>query len=196
MWIHTAQYLPATDTATIGGIPLVRPTRTIVDLARMVDRAALARAVDAAVRDRLTSEEALLRRIQRLEGRGHGRLGTDILLDVIEGNEIERGGHSYLERAFLRLVDERGLPRPDVQQVLSRTARHLVRVDAHFPGTPVVVELLGYRFHRTPEQLARDAERMNALIADGFTPYQFAYRQVIDDPDLVIATLRRALNLV
>ena len=50
------------------------------------------------------------------------------------------------------------------------------------PGTPVVVELLGYRFHRTKQQMARDAERLNALVLDGFTPYQFTYDQVVEPP--------------
>ena len=39
---------------------------------------------------------------------------------------------------------------------------------AHTPATrhEVVVEVLGYRYHRTPQQLNRDAERMNALVAE------------------------------
>ena len=45
-----------------------------------------------------------------------------------------------------------------------------------------VVELLGYRFHRTKQQMARDAERLNALVIDGFTPFQFTYDQVVSQP--------------
>jgi hypothetical protein len=49
------------------------------------------------------------------------------------------------------------------QQVLSRAGDHLVRVDCYFPGTNVVVELLGYRYHRTVARMSRDAARLNAL---------------------------------
>jgi very-short-patch-repair endonuclease len=69
-----------------------------------------------------------------------------------------------------------------------------VRVDIRFPGTPVVVELLGYRFHRSMDQMRRDAERMNALVADGFEPYQFAYEHVVNEPDTVLAVTAAALH--
>lgn len=192
--IHTSQHLPERDLGERSGIPVVKPTRTLIDLARIVDALTLTVAVDSAVRDRLTSEEALLARIARLDGKGHGRLATDRLLAVIEGAEVERGGHSYLERAFLRLVADAGLPTPSTQQVLGRAGNRLVRVDARFPGTNVVVELLGYRYHRTPEQLSRDAERSNELLAQGMQPFQFSYRHVTEEPDVVVSTLDRALN--
>lgn len=193
-FIHQTQHLPPTDVTEVVGIPVVKVTRTLIDLARMVDRPTLTRALDSALRDRLTSEEALLRRLAKLEGRGHGRLGIDHLLAVLEGVEIERGGQSFLERSFLLLLDEHGLPRPDTQVVLGRAGGSLVRVDCRFPGTSVVVELLGYRFHRTPAQLSRDAERMNDLLARGYRPYQFSYHHVINEPAIVVSTLRTALT--
>lgn len=192
--VHTAQHLPEMDRSRVDGIPTTRPTRTLIDLARMVDASALTRALDAAVRDGLTGTEALLRRIASLEGRGYGRLATDKLLAVIEGCEIERGGHSFLEREFLRLVEARGLPRPLTQQVLGRANDRLVRVDFRFPGTKVVVEVLGYRYHRTPSQLSRDAERLNELVARGYLPFQFSYDHVLNRPDDVVAVLVAALE--
>lgn len=53
------------------------------------------------------------------------------------------------------------------QQVLDRAGGRAVRVDCRFVGTNVVVELLGYAWHRTVVQMNRDAERMNALLAVG-----------------------------
>lgn len=189
--IHTTVYLPVFDQSVVGGIPVVRPTRTIIDLARIVDRTALTAALDSAVRDGLTSDEALHRRVAQL--RGHGRFGIQTLLDILEGNEVTRGGHSFLEREFLRLVAERGLPVPICQQVLGRAGGRLVRVDFRFPGTPVVVEVMGYRYHKTKQQLARDAERMNALLAQGLQPYQFTYDQVMGAPIAVMSTVTTAL---
>jgi very-short-patch-repair endonuclease len=192
--VHQTQHLLPTDVTERSGVATVKATRTLIDLARMVDRVTLTRALDSALRDRLTSEEALLRRVAKLDGRGHGRLGTEQLLAVLEGVEIERGGQSYLEREFLVMLDRFGLPRPRTQVVLGRAGGSLVRVDCHFPGTNVVVELLGYRFHRTPAQLSRDAVRMNELLARGLRPYQFSYRHVIEEPDLVVRTLLQALR--
>ena len=101
--------------------------------------------------------------------RTKGRHGIPSLLDVLAGHEVTRGGHSWLEREYLRLLAAAGLPRPITQAVLARAGDRFVRVDCRFPGSAVVVELLGYRFHRTPLQMARDAERLNALVLAGLS---------------------------
>ena len=163
-------------------------TRTLIDIARFVGATTLTAALDSALRDGLTSELILHSRI--IELRSSGRYGIPKLLAVIEGCEASRGGHSWLERRFLELCAGAGLPTPRTQQVLSRARDRLVRVDCRFPGTPVVVELLGYRWHRTPEQLAHDTERMNALVLDGFRPMQFTYAHVTTGPDWVLDQLR------
>ncbi len=86
--------------------------------------------------------------------RSRGRFGIPRLLDAIEGAAAIRGGHSWLEREYLRLVSAAGLPIPLTQQVLARAGDRLVRVDF----------------------------RMNALLADGLQPYQFAYEHVVETP--------------
>jgi hypothetical protein len=73
-----------------------------------------------------------------------------------------------------------------------------VRVDCHYPDTKVVVELLGYRFHRSSSQLRRDVERVNALLLNGYEPYQFTYGQLAgteDDARFVVNTVQAALGL-
>jgi hypothetical protein len=190
--IHTTIELPLFDRAKVSGLAVMSPTRTLIDLARFVSPKTLTAALDSALRDGLTCEEVLHRRIVDLRSRG--RYGIPKLIAVIEGVEITRGGHSWLERRYLELCSAAGLPRPVTQQVLTRTKHRLVRVDCRFPGTRVVVELLGYRWHRTRDQLAQDAERMNALVLDGFAPMQFTYDQVTIDTEWVIAQTRRALQ--
>ena len=64
-----------------------------------------------------------------------------------------------------------------------------------FPNTPIVVEVLGDRFHRTASQMARDADRINALLTNGYRPDQFTHAQVVSDPTAVIATVETALRL-
>ncbi len=126
--------------------------------------------------------------------RSKGRYGIPLLLDVIAGIDVTRGGHSWLEREYLRITAAAGLPRPETQQVLSRAGEKLIRVDFHYPGTNVVVEVLGYRFHRSPEQLTRDTERMSALLLDGYAPFQFTYQQVVSSAELVVDTVGAALT--
>ena len=190
--IHTTSELPLIDRATVEGIPVLSATRTLIDLARFVDEGTLTAALDSAVRDGLTAEHALHRRIVEL--RASGRYGIPKLLAVIEGADVTRGGHSWLERRFLELCAGAGLPRPITQQVLTRAKDRLVRVDCMFPQTRVVVELLGYRWHRSTDQLARDAERLNALLLEGFLPMQFTYAQVTTDAAWVLSQTRLALQ--
>jgi hypothetical protein len=54
--------------------------------------------------------------------------------------------------------------------------------------------LLGYRWHRSPAQLRRDVERLNALVLDGFVPLQFTTAQLIEEPGMIFATIRAALS--
>jgi hypothetical protein len=189
--VHTTIELPLIDRATVEDLPVMSATRTLVDVARFVSARALTSALDSALRDGLTCEDLLHRRIVALQS--SGRYGIPKLLAVIAGVEVTRGGHSWLERRFLELCARAGLPRPETQQVLSRAKDRVVRVDCRFPGTRVVVELLGYRWHRTQTQMARDTARMNALVLDGFAPMQFTYDQVTADPDWVLEQTRLAL---
>lgn len=192
--IHTSQHLPHDDCTEIAGIRVMRPARTLIDLGRIVDRAMLTRAYDAAVRDRLVNEDALIHRVLGLLDHSGHRLGAEELLAVINGSEIERGAHSFLKRRFLHLMDEHEMPRPETQHVAGWSNDRLIRVDFRFPGTNVVVEVLGYHYHRSREQMAIDAQRMNQLIADGFRPYQFTYEQVMERERMVVHTVAAALQ--
>ena len=166
--------------------------RTLIDVATTCNVAQLTCAIDAALREGLISEDLLHRRIAALRNRG--RYGIPRLLEALEGGEIARGGHSWLERRFLELLDEHGLPRPRTQQVLTRQRDQLVRVDFSFDKANLVVEVLGYRWHRTQSQMRSDANRANALTLAGRRCLQFVYRDVVEEPEHVVATMRRALN--
>ena len=116
-------------------------------------------------------------------------------MSVLEGKEITRGGHSWLERRFLVLLNTAGLPRPQTQAIIGKRKLRLIRVDCRFPGTNVVVELLGYRFHRTVMEMQNDAERMNRMVLDGFHPMQFTYTDVAGASPIMMASVREALGI-
>ena len=190
--VHRWTRIEPIDRCTLDGLAVLSPTRTLIDLATSCDAQQLAAALDSALRDGRASERLVHRRVVAL--RSQGRYGLPLLASVLAGHEVTRGGHSWLEREFLRLIHDAGLPRPEMQQVLSRAGDRLVRVDARFPGTPVVVELLGYRFHRTRRQMTSDAARANALLGDGFQPYQFTYGQMVAEQRYVLDTVASALR--
>ena len=192
-YIHTTVDLPLIDRSLVDGMRAMSPARTVINLAKSSSIAQLTVAIDSLLRDGGASEELLHKRLVALGSRG--RHGVQKVLAAIEGADVRRGAHSWLERRYLELLAGAGLPAPMTQQVLSRAGDRVVRVDCRFEGSPVVIELLGYRFHRTEVQMSGDAERMNALMLDGFLPFQFTYRQVTELPDQVVATTANALDL-
>jgi hypothetical protein len=190
--IHTTTSLELVDRTSIEGLAVTSATRTLIDLAAFETRERLTAAIDSAFRDGRSSEDFLHRRLVALRSRG--RRGIGELLQVLAGSEVTKGGHSWLEREFLRLCAERGLPLPDMQQVMGVRRNRLIRVDCHFPGTNLIVELLGYTFHRTVMQMQDDAERMNRLMLDGHRVLQFTYVDVVERADAIPAVILEALG--
>jgi hypothetical protein len=190
--IHTTTDLPADDRTLRHGIPVLSVARTLIDVAKFVRPDTLTAALDSALRDRLVTEDLLHRRIASIRCRG--RYGIPKLIGVIEGSEASRGGHSWLERRFLQICARAGLPSPRCQDVVCDAKGKMVRVDFRFPGTRVVVEVLGYRWHRGDRaRLSRDAERLNALVRNGLLPIQFTYDHVTLEEAWVASEVRAML---
>ena len=56
------------------------------------------------------------------------------------------------------------------------------------------MELDGRAYHVTPEQFERDRRRQNGLMANGWTVLRFTWRDLTEQPDYVIATIRRVVG--
>jgi hypothetical protein len=191
--VHTTLSLEPVDCTRVHGIPVMAAGRSLIDAARYLSPRSLTIALDSGLRDRKFTEELLHERIVDL--RSSGRHGIPKLLAVIDGAEAARGGHSWLERRFLELCTTAGLPRPATQQVVSKANDRLVRVDFLFAGTPVIVEVLGYRWHRgSRAQFNRDAERINALTLAGYVVLQITYDHIVAEPAGVVEQVRQALR--
>ena len=191
--VHRMKSYNKLDVDNVHGIPCLSATRTLIEIARTETPKRLTAALDSAIRDGLTTDDFLHRRMSELRTRG--RPGLDKLLRVMAGAELSRGGHSWLERTFLELLGELGLPRPATQQVVAQRRNKIIRVDCRFPGTNVIIELLGYEHHRTRMQMENDAERLNRLQLDGFAAMQFTYHHVVSKAPVMIETLRELLPI-
>src|SRR6187431_1362058 len=115
-YVHVGDSIPPLDCEVVAGLPCMSPTRTLLQIASTVTLERLTTALDGALRDRLTTEDFMHRRICAL--RASGRNGIVPMLRALEGFEITRGGQSWLEREFLRVIAPLGLPRPTTQAVL------------------------------------------------------------------------------
>ncbi len=186
--VHSTGDLPQIDKFTFEGFPVTSAARTIIDLARCVTRPELERLVDHAVRSGLVSPDFLRKRLEHL--RGPGRVGVGVLDDVL----VDTGGHSFLERAFLKLIREAGLPAPRCQVILRRDGRHVARVDFSFDPLPVVVEVMGRRGHASESERDRDAQRQAEIAALGRILVPFTSNHVFREPAWVVDRLRAVLD--
>jgi hypothetical protein len=184
--LHTALRLDRIDTITLPPFRLTSGALTVIHLAKTATERELLAAIGSAVRDGWTSEQFLRRRFRVL--RGPGRHGAALLAAVLD----EPVGHSELERRFLRLVADAGLPRPSTQRTFR--GERTIRVDAIWEERGVVAEVMGHRFHCTALDLQRDAQRRNELQAMGLDVLEFTSRDVARAPGDVLATLNRHLK--
>lgn len=171
--------LCSADLTTRHGIPVTGPVRTLIDVARSLDRPNLERAINEADRLRLTNPEVLHEALESYPGqRGVGPL------KALLGDRTFRLTDSELERRFLSLVVAAGLPTPVTGKRLNG-----FKVDFYWPHLALVVETDGLRYHRTPAQQARDRLRDQTHTAAGVTPLRFTHAQVRFEAAYVRRTL-------
>lgn len=187
--LHTTSFLERTDTTVVEGLRVMSATRTVIDLAHArASRARVEAAMDSAVRLGLSHPRVIASRLQTL--RGSGRWGCRLIDRLLP----DSGGHSPLERAFLRIVRRAGLERPRTQ-VVHRDAvgRHVARVDFEFVDRRLIVEVTGRLGHTSDADRTRDAQRRNELQDLGFTVIEYTASMVFGDPASVATDLRRRL---
>jgi very-short-patch-repair endonuclease len=187
--VHVTTRLQAIDQVIVDGLRTMSATRTVFDLAlARAHPRRIEAAIDSAVRLQLSSPEVLARRLADL--RGSGRWGCRRVEEMI----TDSGGHTMLERRFLELVREAGLPRPRTQVVFRSDGRHVARVDFLFDHVGVVVEVSGQTGHASPSERARDAQRRNELQDLGLRVFEYTWEDVTETPHMVRNTLRIRLR--
>jgi Protein of unknown function (DUF559) len=183
--VHTSTVRQKGDVRRVEGLPVTSPERTIVDLARAgTPTKSLEAAIDSSIRLRLTTLDHIVDRVA--EFKGSSRWGIAQLDALV----MTSGGHSVLERQFLRLVKHSGLPMPKPQVVHRRDGRHVARVDFLFEDHGVVVEVSGGRGHSSAAERALDARRRNELQQMGRTVLEFTYEDVNGRGTYVLSTLK------
>jgi len=165
------------------GIPVTTVPRTLVDLARTLDEEELAKAChEAGVIYRTTPAhvEAVLARRPNAPGRAKLRA-------VLRG-EV-RVALSRLERRFLELMREAGLPLPETNKV---AGEH--RVDCRWPEHALTVELDSYRYHGSRQAWQQDHRRERAAYARGDDHRRYTHDDVFEDPRPMLRELAGALR--
>lgn len=187
--VHTSRMIVPTDQVTVRGFRALSATRTVLDLAHArAPKRRVEAAMDSAVRLGLSHPIVLAERLATL--RGSGRWGCRLVDQILP----DSGGHSPLERRFLRLVREGGHPRPTTQAVQrSASGRHIARVDFLFEEQSLVVEVTGRLGHVSDAERTRDAQRRNELQDLGLTVIEYTSTQLWEQTSWVRTDLARRL---
>jgi very-short-patch-repair endonuclease len=172
--VHRRKELGATQKL---GVPVTTIEDTLIDLATQTTTDQLEQAINEADKRDLIDPDALREAVADVKRPGAARMRK--LLDGFARTD------SPLERAFLRIAKQAGLPPPQTQAELNGH-----RVDFFWPGLNLVVETDGLRYHRTPAQQAADRVRDQDHLVAGLTALRFTRAQVQHDPTRVVAVLR------
>lgn len=183
---------PATDEVTVrNAIPVTTVERTLIDLAGVLPRPRLARAMDQAEILRLLD----LHSLTSLVARHRGRRGIGGLRLVV-AEFLETGAHltrSELEDRFLAFLDRVGIRTPETNVPLEIDGRWF-EVDCLWRSEGVVVELNGYAVHGTRRAFETDSERIRVLQAAGLNAVPVTWRQLTRDADKLERDLRSLIQ--
>lgn len=158
--LRTSHWVPATDRAEIGGIPVTACARTVLDTAVTVRLGHLETLVSDAIRRRLTTPAQLWRCLDERPGvRGCRRLRYVLQAMHDQAAALE----SPLEGRALQLLREAGLPPPELQRVIADAGQFVARVDLAYPDHRVAIECDGAAYHSSPSRRLADAERETRL---------------------------------
>jgi hypothetical protein len=190
---HESSDLDRCEVGRVTGIPVTDAARTILDVSRRSSDARVYGAIESARRQHLADWERLVRTL--LAHARQGRPGIQRLRRVITLNIAqEEVTDSLLEAITLSLFAERGLPAPVLHFVVhDGQGRFVAEVDLAYPDMMIAIELDG-EVHRDQEVFHRDRPRQNELELLGWTVLRFTWRQLKNEPDLVVRQVRDALR--
>src|SRR3954454_1390374 len=184
--VHRPRSLRSNEVTKKDGIPVTTAARTILDLAATLQRHRLERLLDQAEILEITDYPAL-----DALARGHpGHPGTAKLRRTLKtyeaGATLKR---SDLERLFLKICDDHGLPVPQVNHPVVGE-----EVDFLFAAQRLIVEADSWRVHKTRQAFERDRRRDAEHLEAGYRTLRFTDRQLERRPHEVAQAVAAALS--
>ncbi len=172
----------------VDGLPVATVGRALVDAFRYLPSRDATALLDRAVQQRWISAETLAAWVAYLVG----RYGIRQLRRLAQRAQV--GAHSEAERVALRLVRRAGIPGLDTDHHIHVDGRLVARLDLAFPAAMVAIEVDGMAYHSDAVRFQRDRTRQNLLVSLGWTVLRFTWWDLVDRPDYVVTTIRRAVR--
>jgi hypothetical protein len=183
--VHRSE-LAAVDRTVRDGIPVTSLPRTILDLAVDSRPKTVGRFIELA--DELKVFD--LREMRELLDRSNGHRGAGKVRAALDAYRPERQfTRSGLERRFLELVREAGLPEPAMNDVVAG-----YELDAWWEAERFGVELDAWETHGSRLSFEEDRVRDDALLLAGIETTRVTGPRLDREPGAVIDSLRRHLG--
>lgn len=182
--LHHAPAIIDADRAIREGIPVTAIPRTLLDIAASDRPTRLEQAIERSEQLRLFD----LRAVEALFERTRGHRGQRRLRRALMAYREPAFTRSGLEKRFLRLVREAGLPPPSVNTFVAG-----FELDAYWPKERFAVELDTYDHHGSRAAFERDRKRQEDLKLAGIELVRITGTRISGEPDNVVSRLRTLL---
>ncbi len=182
--------VPPDEIDELLGIPVTSVVRTQFDLAGVLSKRGLERAMHEAEVKRLTDRLSLPDLLERYPR----RRGAANLRELLAAKTPAGIAQTDLEELFVEFLDAHGLPRPRLNATLPVRGR-LLRPDCMWPAQRLLLELDGREVHRTDRAFESDRQRDRILLVEGWRSTRVTWRQLREEPAVIAADLRELLRL-
>ena len=190
--LHESTQMNLARPVVKNAIPSTGLPRTVLDLAAVVSRKRLDRAIDAVLRDRRLRPADLFGVL--VSHSRQGRNGCAALRSALDG----RFGHDPVPLSeWSRMVEDllvaSGLDRPRLEyRICSANGTLIAQVDLAFPDCRLAIELDSRRWHHNYESFVEDRRRRNRTTLAGWTVLNFTWEDYVDRPADLCAAVATA----
>jgi len=183
---HVARQLHPDDRTKIDGIPVTTLSRLLLDLAETDNPRRLRSTLEAAQRADLLN----VLHLEATMARSPGRHSLKPLAAALEQlNDEAPWTQSELETRFLELVRHAGLPAPHCNVVVDG-----VPVDFHWPAHNLIVEVDGFRYHRTRASFEDDRRRDTRHAVAGRRSVRLTHQRIVYEQREMLSDLRKLIS--
>ena len=190
--VHRSTTLLPADTVEINRIPCTTIPRTLLDLAAVVGRRSLERALDQAEVLEALDAGALAAQIERNRATRAAKLLRAVLDEHRAGATAT---WSELEERFLALCRAARVPTPEVNAwITPGDGGPALRVDFLWRAQRLIVETDGHAFHATRQAFERDRRRDQRLTLAGWRVVRVTWLQLMREPRATARLLAELLD--
>lgn len=185
---HTAT-LPPKHVATMYGVPVTSPVRTVVDLARTLPFMEAVVVTDSAMHGQLASPPELLGMLELFKGLP-GSPQARRAFEFASPN-----AESVLESCGRVILAEHGVEAPEVQYSIAGPG-YRYHVDLCWPRYKTIVEFDGMVKYETRKDIRRQYDRDQHLRDAGYQVIHVTWHEIFRTPELVAERIRKAFSAV